>query len=269
MRLTKSETNELLKCVCEDNQLYGLIFKLIYIYGKEGMSVLSLQWEDIDFDNNTIWFKESEFPLSHYVKLDLLELYDISECNYVFLDVGVDVDNGIDVLRKRLRYYLHNRVKKLDVSHKIKHISLSITDLRRLRGQHLLLDGVGLDLIMDLYIQQDGTSTQFKRYLEYDDLMGRIFPCEDVDDLFGKYTDLDIFEFESSGDYKDSFVVGCDSAEFVIYFNGDGGLSFVGDVDESLREKVLYLFDCGVLDSLVLLGVNEYKVVGGFSFVKI
>ena len=267
MRLTKGETNELLNKISEDNKVYGLIFKLIYIYGKEGMLVLSLKWNDIDFNNNTIKFKGHKFPLSRFVKTDLETLDHTGE--YVFMGDGEDLKYNIDVFRKKLRYYMANTVKKLDVTHKVKHVALSITDLRRLRGQHLLLDGVGIDLIMDLYLQMDGTSTQFKRYLEYDELMGRLFPCVDMDDLFCGYTELNIFDFEAESDSVVNFAVSYMDFDFVVYLASEG-LGFIGGVvPDSVKNKVLDLFNGGLLEGLSVLGECEYLFVDGFSFVKL
>ena len=270
MRLTKGETNELLNKISEDNHVYGLIFKLIYLYGKDGMSVLSLEWKDINLEDDTIRFKDTVFPLSRFVKRDLIMLSENSTGDFVFLeDDGNDFDNSIDVLRKRLRYYMNNTVKKLDVSHKVRHVALSITDLRRLRGQHLLLDGVGLDVIMELYLQFEGTSTQFKKYLEYDELMSRMFPCSSVDDLFANYTDLNIFDFEPTDESVSNFAVSYDDIDFAIYLDSSDDLGFVGDVSDDVVTKVLELKTSGLLGGLHLLDDCEYLSVGGFSFVKI
>ena len=280
IRLTKGETNELLNNISEDKQVYGLIFKLIYIYGKEGMTVLSLKWEQIDFKNNLIWFKNRSYPLVSFVRDDLVELSEQGTDGYVFLDVdvGEDISNSVDILRKKLRYYMSNTVKKLDVTHKVKHVALSITDLRKLRGQHLLLDGVSLKVVMDLYNQQLGTSTQFKKYLEYDDIMSALFPCRNLDELFNVYTNLNVFDFENPNDV-DSFMVSTIPSEdentdtgvveFVIYLTGDS-VGFVGeDIPSNVIDIVNSLFDCGLLDCLGVLKVNEYVVFDGLSFVKI
>ncbi len=269
VRLSKGETNELLCKVSEDNYVYGLIFKLIYLYGKDGISVLSLKWNDINFGNDTILFKGYSFPLSLYVKEDLQRLSENSNGEYCFLDNVGDMERSIDIYRKRLRYYLNNTVKRLDVSHKIKHVALSITDLRRLRGQHLFLDGVGLPLIMELYLQGDGTVTQFKRYLEFDDLMESVFPCEDMVELFSLYSCLDVFDFDSSGVVAFGVSYG-DGVSFVVYVS-DGELFFVDEasVDSGLVGRVRGLFSGGWLDSLFVLGEFEFLSVGGFSFVKL
>ena len=273
MRLTKGETNELLNSISEDNYVYGLIFKLIYLYGKEGMLVLSLKWTDINLEDNTIRFKNHKFPLSRFVEDELLRLSEEKNDDdvYLFLENTDDISYGIDVYRKKLRYYLQNNVKRLEnVTHKVKHVSLSITDLRRLRGQHLFLDGVGLDLIMDLYLQSTGTSTQFKRYLEYDELLENVFPCRDFDDLFGAYTDLNIFDFESPRDSVLNFAVSYSDGDFMIFLGRDGvGFYDDGLVSDYVKSDLLKLFDSGVLDSLRLLGDAEYLDVGGFSFVKL
>lgn len=269
IRLTKGETNELLIKISEDNYIYGLIFKLIYLYGKDGMSILSLKWTDIDFNKRTINLKGTVFPLSRFVESDLLRLKENSHTDYCFLDSAVDVVRSIDVLRKKLRYYMNSSVKKLDVNHKIKHVALSITDLRRLRGQHLFMDGVPLKLIMDLYVQGEGTSTQFKRYLEYDSLMVSKFPCSSMNELFDVYTDLAIFDFESESETILNFAVSYGDMDFVIYLSKDE-LGFVGDdVGDSVKEKLQLLFDGGLLSSLGVLGDSEYLMVDGFSFVKL
>lgn len=274
IRLTKGETNELLNKISDDNLTYGLIFKLIYIYGKEGMSVLSLKWSSIDFDKDFIRFKGKKFPLSRFVKSDLESLYEYRDTGneYVFLNGVTDenVNNSVDVLRKKLRYYMSNTVKRLDVNHRIKHVALSITDLRKLRGQHLLCDGVPLKVVMDLYGQENGTSTQFKKYLEYDSIMMELFPCSSIGELFRVYTNLGVFDFDSDG--VSNFMVSTldDSGlEFVVYLS-DTDVGFVGeDIPSSVVDTVNGLFDCGLLDCLKVLGDSEYVVFDGLSFVKL
>ena len=98
--------------------------------------------------------------------------------------------------------------------------------------------------------------------------MGRVFPCDDLDDVFGAYTDLNIFDFDSSRDSVLSFAVTYEDSDFMIYL-GSEGIGFYDSVDDSVRDALLKLFDGGFLDSLCLLGDVEYLDVGGFSFVKV
>ena len=144
MKLAKGETNDLRYAAGKDNFKMGIILKLIYVYGKEATTVLSMKWSQIDFDNNTITFKNHHFPLTRDLRDNLLKFKSDNE--YLFLEGTIEdsFENDIDIQRKRTKYYLDNRVKKLDLNHKIKHSKLSITDLRRLRGQHLILAGVAL-----------------------------------------------------------------------------------------------------------------------------
>ena len=281
MRLTKGEINELLLRISEDNFQYGIIFKLIYIYGKEGKPVITLKWRDIDFDKNTIRFKNKLFPLHSQVKEDLLVLQDETlggMDDYLFLDDGLDGDgleNCIDILRKKLRYYLGNTVKGLDVCLRIKRNSLSISDLRRLRGQHLLFDGVPLSVVMELFLQSNGTVNQFKRFLEYDDVFRLLHPCDCVDCLLMDYTDLGIFDFDSHRVRKDYFMVSNRSGDsLVLCLDSDEGLVFVGEGEESIRfnpllkSEVEKLYNSGCLDGLLVLRDYEFKSLDGLSFVR-
>ena len=268
MKLTKGETNDLLYAVGKDNFKMGIILKLIYIYGKEGKAVLTMKWNQIDFNANTISFKDHPFPLTRDLRDELLEFK--SEGEYLFLEGTTEesFENDIDILRKRIRYYLDNTVKRLDVDHKIRHSGLSITDLKRLRGQHLLFDGVDISIVMDLYCQKKGTSTQFKKYLEYDALMDELHPCKNVNNVLSDYTDLNIGDFDSPSKNLNFFVSDSDGETFTVNIHDDA-LTFSENASDDVKSNVTDLFNKGFLKSLEILRYNEVKYAGELSFIRI
>ena len=267
MKLTKGETNDMLYAVSEDNFKIGTILKLIYLYGKDAKVILTMKWSQIDFKNDTICFKNHLFQLIPELKRDLLKFK--GEGEYLFLDdASEDLEKDVNIQRKRVKYYLIHNVRNLDLEHKVKHSGLSITDLRRLRGQHLIMDGVSLDAVMDLYCQKSGSKTQFKRYLDYDKLMDELHPCTDLDDLFSDYTDLNIGDFDTNPKNNLNFAVSNLEGETCIINISKDIITFLDDASEELKENISEMFNRGCLKSLEILRDNEVKYAGNLSFIK-
>ena len=230
------------------------------MYGKNAQTVLALNGGDVDFELGIINFKGVHFPLVDELGEDIKRLCNSS--GFLFFDVDSlgGLDNRIDVYRKKLRYYLSSRVKLLDVPYRVKHSGLSITELRRLRGQHLILDGVSLDVIKELYLQYDGTTTQFKKYLQYDELNRLKYPCDDMVTLFSKYTDLHIFDLEDFDDSLQFIVTNHDDIEVLVGVS-DEGLVFVDEVSDDFRDLIEGYYRGGLLDDVELLDCSEFKLI--------
>jgi len=269
VKLSKGETNELLQKISEDNQTYGLIFKLIYVYGKDARSILTLKWSEVNLKKDNIRFKNEFFPLLPMLKKDFESL--TYSGTYVFLEDDNDnLDNRVDIYRKKLRYYLNDKIKQLDLPLRVKHVGLSITDLRRLRGQHLLIDGVDLSIIKKLYLQKEGTTTQFKKYLCFDDLNRLKYPCDDMEVLFRDYTDLCIFDLHEYDDGDLQLVV-TDHEDFETLVSIDDGVLVFMDssVPKEYVDKISEIYNGGLLGNLGVLKSSEFKLVDGLSFIRL
>lgn len=179
VKISKEKTKLLLNMISEDNFEYGLIFKLCYIYGRQISEVYNLHSSDVNFDVDKISFKINneyvKYNIHDSVRDDLLEY-----CNgldgYLFTDISLNFDNFIS----RLNYYL----KKYD---DYCGVHISPRDFKKLRGQHLITDGVSVSMVQVLYHGADITST--KRFLNYNGLLG-INDVESLDMVFSDYTDV-------------------------------------------------------------------------------
>ena len=262
MKLTKGELNRLLCETEKDNPDYTLIYKLIYLYAKDARTVLSLRKSDVDFDNKTIKFKDQPFPLLDDFDVRLQELEN-ADGKYFFIQS--EDEKQIDIHRKRLTYYITSKIKQLDLPSHIKRTNLSMTDLRRLRGQHLIVDGVDFDVIKKLYLQGEGTTTQFRKYLEYDELKEEMLACSSLDTVFEDYTDFSIFDFD---DANPQYVVeDVQGRQFYMNVNEDC-VEFLDDAGGELINRVRGYHDEGLLDNLYTLKSSEFKVVGDLRFFR-
>lgn len=164
IKLNKEELKMLLETISEDNLEYGLIFKLCYVYGRLVSEVYLLRGEDVDFKENKITFTinntKVDYSLYSSVRNDLKVQVDETS-NYLFQHIGKD----INIFSTKLNYFL----KKYD---DLFNVHVSPRDFKKLRGQHLLLDGVNVKSITMLYYSKDNSAT--KRLIEYDELLGLV-----------------------------------------------------------------------------------------------
>ena len=168
IKLSKTEVKELFEVISEDNLEYGLIFKLCYVYGRLVSEVYSLHRDDVDFKENKISFRINntmvDYPLHSSVYDDLKVQVDETS-DYLFQHIGKDINN----FSSKLNYFL----KKYDQDYGV---HVSPREFKKLRGQHLLLDGVKVNSISRLYYSKDNSAT--RRLIDYDELVGLV---NDVD----------------------------------------------------------------------------------------
>lgn len=267
--LTKTETNELLKAIKNDNKEYSVIFKLMYIYGKDFKQIIELQWSDVN--SNTIKFKGEEFPLSNE-NYNLLKEVNKSD-KYIFFNKKEqeDIHENVNIYRKRLIYYFNNTIKQLNLSSRVKYSGLSLTDLRRLRGQHLIIDGVDLNIVMQLYQQKPNARTQFKKYLHYDELykIQTNNHCETMQDIFQtKYTDLDIFEVKDLNNYNQYIVTNMKESTLILL--DVDKLTFIEEISDNFKDHVIQIYkNNNLLDNIKGLQTSQYKLIDDCKFIKV
>ena len=162
VKINKKQTKNLLQKISDDNVEYGLIFKLCYVYGRLISEVYQVNSEMINFEKNKLNFKINndyvEFDIHHSVKNELM--LQVKEHNgFIFQHIGL---SNFDKFNKHLNYYL----KKFDDYYGV---HISPRDFKKLRGQHLICDGVDVSSVSLLYCNGDNSAT--KRLIEYNELL--------------------------------------------------------------------------------------------------
>lgn len=267
--LTITETNELIKRITEDNQTYGTIVKLMYIYGKEFKQIIQLKKEDIT--ETSIQFKGQKFPLKKEDYNTLKNYAKSSNTEYIFLtNQFEDLGEETNKYRKKLIYYFTQNLKQLHLPTKIKYSGLSLTDLRRLRGQHLILKGVDLKLVMDLYQQKPNARTQFKKYLKYDELykLSSEKQCNSMEDIFHYCTDTDIFQLE---DFKNNnqYIVTNMKESTLILLDYDN-LTFIEEISDEFKDNVINIYqNTDLIGDIKGLQPSQYKLLDDMKFIKV
>ena len=267
VKLSRKELNELLYYISKDNQVYGLVFKMMYIYGRSVGEILKLRVKDVDLKHNALDFilpvnRSKSFMIHDSVKTDLLTVIeDKGKEDLLFFEDKQSVNlKTVNNMSKKLNYYLSNIIKELNGSVLKWHCPVVVCgDFKKFRGQHLFLDGVGLSIINDLYCNQNMQST--RDMIDYNSLKSDS-ACRRIDCVFHKYTDLNIFhDIDFDRDF-DLFTVSHinDEGVFVVceYDYVTGVVGFLeGDVEwfDLLLDDEFNLF----LDSFSVLDCGDYK----------
>ena len=269
IKISKEMLNELLRYISEDNQKYGLIFKLTYIYGRNIGEVLKLRKRDVDVKHNALDFilptESVSFMLHPDVKEDLLDYVQkkgVGDDDYIF----IDDDTKMNAYSKRLNVYLSSIIRELNKNVFIEHCpSLVNRDFKNLRGQHLFLDGADIKTINQLYRNKNLQST--KDNIDYKGLMKEKFPCDSIGKVFHQFTDLNVFS-DKKFDNTDLFTI-CSNGESMVieYDYNTGVINYIGD-NEDLFEEVSKL-NASVLDNdLHILKPGNYKYFNDLRIIK-
>lgn len=154
----------------------GLFYKLQYVYARRSDEIANLKVEDLDFNNGCIKFhiakKRSEkaptinlnlFPeLTDEIK-QLIEMKGLDEDDFLFLDNADSKDN----YKRNLRNYLERNSERITKETIGKSIKINTHGFRKLRGQHLLANGVRIEILQKLYQHEDINTTMI--YLEVEE----------------------------------------------------------------------------------------------------
>lgn len=266
LKMSKTDVNKLLLKVSEENVIYGLILKLQYIYGRTIGDILNLKKEDIDLNQMVIKFKLTKSDLIVPIVKDIKNVLTNhikslpDNEDYVFLNE--DVNYNVNVLSKRINYFLNVKIDELNrgVDHKLTKITNK--DLKMLRGQHLYLNNVPVELIHSLYNNFNIRET--KSLIDYDGLKESSC-CDNLDNLLVKYTDLNLFKEDSYIKETIFVVMDMDDTYGVVEFAEDELIVHEeSDVTDSLSN-----FDVNeIYDEIKFLNNGEYKFVHGLKFLK-
>ena len=229
VKLTKTELNELLNTMKEDEPNYGLILKLQYIYGRNISEVYSLTKTDINQDENTITFimngDKLTYKVHNEIKEQLYEVVENSDKQYIFQEG----DRPLSNVKDGINYYLHKKTDALNELPFLEGLRLTTKDFKALRGQHLYQDGVPIKLIHELYhnTNTDGT----KKTIRYDELNELLY-SESVESIIDD-TCLQVFTDHTFNRNPLYYITDKEGKESILEIKDDT-LNFYGN--EDLRE---------------------------------
>lgn len=277
IKVNKEMLNELLRYISEDNQKYGLIFKITYIYGRNIGEVLKLRKRDVDLKHNALDFmlptESVSFMLHPDIKEDLInyiESKNLTDEDYIFINEDKNVavsSKDINIYSKKLNVYLTNIIRELNKDVFIEHCpSLVNRDFKNLRGQHLFIDGADIKTVNELYRNKNIQST--KDNIDYKNLMKLRFPCDNVRKIFYEFTDLNVYS-DRKFDNTDLFTI-CNKENKSIVIEYDyntGVINYLGN-NKELFEQVSEM-DINVLNKdLHDLKPGNYRYVGDLRIIK-
>lgn len=175
--MTVDETYAVLNAIESQQKHFekGLFFKLQYVYARRSDEIATLKVKDIDFNNGCIKFgiaKKRKGNPSINLRLMpeledqlqyLIQKQEFDDDDFLFIDSLDSKDN----FKRNLRSYLERNSEKLTKETIGKTIKIGTHDFRKLRGQHLLDDGVGIERLQKLYQHEDVNTTMI--YLEVEE----------------------------------------------------------------------------------------------------
>lgn len=168
INLNKHEIIKLLDNISIDpkHECKALLYELQYRYARRNKEIAILKVSDIDLITNQITFTIAKKKEDTKLTLDLLDdIKDklekhISKYNLISEDyLFIKSENSIESFQRNLRQYLERNSKQLIKQLFNKECELNTHDFRRLRGQHLYLDGFKIEVIQQLYQHKDLNQT--------------------------------------------------------------------------------------------------------------
>lgn len=262
IKLTKTETNELLKVITEEEPIYGLILKLQYIYGRNVSEVYNLTKNDIEMDKDLITFVMNGDKLTYTVHPEVRSLLyktvEEAKKNYIFQEGERPLSN----VKDGINYYLHKKTNNVNSLPFMEGLRLTTRDFKALRGQHLFEDGISIKTIHELYHNSNSEGT--KKTICYDELRRMLSPS-DVEEII-RDTHMDVYSDHSFNRNPIFYITNKDGEEAILEIK-DTDISFYGDGE--LRSTFEEL-DTSVL--LPLLGrvkyTGDYVYCGGLKFLR-
>ena len=262
IKLTKEETNELLKVISSEEPNYGLILKLQYLYGRNISEVYQLKKQDVDKDHHVVSFymngDKLNYPVHPEIKDDLYEVVDEAKKEYVFQEG----DRPLATIKDGINYYLHRKSDGLTKLPFLEGLRLTTKDFKALRGQHLFEEGVSIRTIHELYhnTNTDGT----KKTICYEELKEELYP-EDIDTIILD-TRLSIYSDHSFNTNPIFYVTNRDGDEAILEIKGEC-MDFFGEF--KLKSK-FHTFESSVLRSLLddVTAPGDYIYYEGLKFLR-
>ncbi|MBQ6219665.1 MAG: tyrosine-type recombinase/integrase [Methanobrevibacter sp.] len=270
MDFTREKLNELLYYMQVDNPKYGLISKILYVYGRKVKEVFNLQKQDINFKDKEITFNIND-TLYDYPLIDELSelLEDYIQTNNILVDEEYlfrREDETMAMATKKLNYYLEKTIKSINRTLDLDYPRITTNDLRLLRGKHLVLDGADLHVVNELYNNINITLT--RKYLDYDELLKQKFPCNDLRSVFEDCTDLNLFHDDRFEDTS-IFTVSSEHNSTVIEIDYTmDAVHIISDEDDPLILEIQEIPVNVLINNLSRLKPGDYKYLAGLRFIK-
>ena len=187
-KMNKYQLNKYFKELEHENHEYTMLLKLAYYYGKNIEEIINLKNNHIH--ENTITIKQKQniltytYPITPEIKKEIQTLQPDSEGYLFTLHDHPQPSVQINEFLKKLNRIIHKQY-----CIKIPHITSR--DFKRLRGQHLILDGATINLVRHLY---GNTNTKITRkFLQIDDLLQEAHRPVTIEDIIYKHTDLNLY----------------------------------------------------------------------------
>lgn len=189
IKLTKQQTNEVLRTIKQEEPRYALALTIQYIYGRNISEIYNLHSNDIDTANETITFTMNGDKLTYKVHPQIMkDLYDLTEENpgYIFQEGN----KPPHTIKDGINYYLHKRGGLLNTIPYMRDLRLTTKAFKKLRGQHLYQDGIPLKTIHELYHNTNIEGT--KKTIQYHELKELLY-TQTLEDIIAK-TNMEIYE---------------------------------------------------------------------------
>lgn len=256
IKLTKTETNELLKTITEEMPNYGLILKLQYIYGRNVSEVYKLRKQDINQDDDKITFvmngDKLTYPVHDEIKEQLYTTIKEARKQYIFQEAERPLSN----VKDNINYYLHKKSEALNELKFLEGIRLTTKDFKALRGQHLYQEGYPIKTIHEFFhnTNMDGT----KKTICYEELQKELFP-EDIITIIENAC-LEVYTEHEFNVNPMFYVTDEENNECLLEVENDIGVINIYGDDEMKK-------DISKLDVLELIqSLSNVKVAGDYVY---
>lgn len=253
-KLNKYQLNKYFNQLEKENPEYTLILKLAYIYGKNVEEILTIKPEHIQ--GITIAIKQTSltqtYPISKQLQKEIQQ-YIKPENEYIFQKIH-DEEKPLILLNE----FIRKTNRKIKKQYTIKIPTLTCRDFKRLRGQHLILDGATINLVRHLY---GNTNTRITRkFLQIDKLLEEAGRPTSIEDIITNHTDLQLYyDTQLNNNY------------YLYHISGPKKHGYHNNIEinnttkrinlEKHDVKTDQLLTDEVIDQLLKLKVGEYKII--------
>lgn len=177
IELTENQVKEFFAYVGKDykHQAKALFYQLQYYYGRRSEEIVRLRVCDIDFERNRITFPVAK-KRDKEASINLVLLPQVADAlaelaqgkgdeDYLF----IEDESKKDAYKRTVRRYLERN--SFDITKELFGIGVSLNthDFRRMRGQHIYLQGGKLEHIQKMYQHQSIDQTIV--YLQIDEII--------------------------------------------------------------------------------------------------
>lgn len=217
--LDKYELNKYIHKLSEYNNKYYLILKMAYTYGVNISEIATLKKTHIT--DEVICFhtqyKTLKYQLIAGLKKELNDYINTlsEDKEYLFIeDDADDIKSETRRLSRNTTEFIITTNRDIKKNYNITVPYLNVKDFKRLRGQHLILDGVPFETVHRLYHNSNKQNT--RRFLHYDDLLNQMKVYEDdINETLQAHTDFDLYYDRSVDETQIYSITSMEDEEYV------------------------------------------------------